>query len=520
MATSRAIKKPKRDDTALANYQPMVERAPSVERQDTPTIARIIAMVGLFLLVLGTLAMLAPRWQRAAAISPDWGLRFASIGLCLLLYHVFVERDFQFRRMYGCIGLALVLGGIVLRIMAMRAAYMNWFLVAGLPAFLIGLVVIIAALRHETDLQFRSILLYALGVVGGAMILYAGINGFRSGESLAGDGVALLILGLLYVCAYIAMEETGSDYAHYAALGLGGAGLAGLVAGVVASFMPQSTFLIPGGLIIIAMSILYIGVAVGILCDWPVIVIARRDLAAYFYSPVGYLVLIGMNFIGGFVFANFLDGLLVGRSPEPIIGRFIFSLYPVITQMFIVPAVTMRLFSEEKRTGTLEVLMTAPVNEIAVVVGKFLACFLFYMLTWLPWWLYLVSLRYIGNEPFDYLPVISFTAALAAVSAGLVAMGLFFSSVTNNQIIAAVFMFVAMLIHLVFYLLVAQDEMGRSTIPAGTALAEVIRAVNFLDLWLSALWGTIAPRYLMLHASIAVFFLFVTVKVLESRKWK
>src|SRR5471030_2012415 len=88
MSTSRAIK-PKRDDTQLTNWQPMPEKAPSVERADRPTIARIIAMVGLFLLVLGALAMFAPLWRTAAAITPAWGFFFGSIGVCLILYHTF-----------------------------------------------------------------------------------------------------------------------------------------------------------------------------------------------------------------------------------------------------------------------------------------------------------------------------------------------------------------------------------------------------------------------------------------------
>src|ERR1700736_2676669 len=96
MATSRAIKKPKRDDTQLSNWQPMPERAPSVERADKPTAARIGAMVGLLLSVLGALAMYAPVWQRSAAISPGTGFFFFSIGISLLLYHAFVEHDLQF----------------------------------------------------------------------------------------------------------------------------------------------------------------------------------------------------------------------------------------------------------------------------------------------------------------------------------------------------------------------------------------------------------------------------------------
>ena len=84
--------------------------------------------------------------------------------------------------------------------------------------------------------------------------------------------------------------------------------------------------------------------------------------------------------------------------------------------MFFVPALTMRLLSEEKRSGTLEVLMTAPVNEISVVLGKFFAAWIFYMLLWLPVWLFLISLRYFGGEEFDYRPVLSFTVAMGAIT--------------------------------------------------------------------------------------------------------
>ena len=183
--------------------------------------------------------------------------------------------------------------------------------------------------------------------------------------------------------------------------------------------------------------------------------------------------------------------------------------------MFVVPVLTMRLLSEEKRSGTLEVLMTAPVSELSVVLGKFLACWIFYMLTWLPWWLFLVSLRYFGKETFDYLPVLSFMLALGVISGGLLSMGLFFSSMTANQIIAAVLSFVGVMMHLVIYFV------GHSSALSGMpTVVEVFNYVNFFDLWQTALDGMIAPRYLVYHLSVTIFFLFATVKMLESRKWK
>ena len=93
-------------------------------------------------------------------------------------------------------------------------------------------------------------------------------------------------------------------------------------------------------------------------------------------------------------------------------------------------------------------------------------------------------------------------------------MGLFCSSLTSNQIIAAVFTFVGMMAHLAIYF-----AGGMISMP-GSAIADAINYVNFVDLWIESLRGTLAPRYLVFHASLAIFFLFATVKVLESRKWK
>lgn len=536
MSTSRAIK-PKRDDTQLSNWEPIPERAPSVEVAEAPLFARVVAMIGLFLFVLGALAMLAPSiWPtRTAAISPAWGFFFASLGAVGLMFHAFAERDFQFRRIYAFVGIALILAGVILRLLALRQGiaiarlnftWVQLFYFFGIPGLSIGLIFVLAVIRNETDLGFRNLLMMLLGVVGALMIAacvvvglgvsFNAINAITAGNFLAGEGALLMLLGLLYVGVYIGQQETNSERAYYAGLGLGAAGIASFLAGFIGSILPGSTFFVPGGLILMGMSLIYIAVALGICVEWPVIVLARRELASYFYSPVGYLVFVGVILVGTYMFNSFLSMILFGGNVfEPIIERYIFSIYPVIVQMFIVPALTMRLLSEEKRTGTLEVLLTAPINEWSIVFGKFIACWVFYMMTWLPWWLFLVALRYMGGEEFDYRPVLSFTAALAAISSGLLAMGLFFSSVTSNQIIAAVFAFVGMIAHLAFYAIKFERN-----IQEGGAVHEALTYINFFDLWQSSLGGIIAPRYLIFHLSVAVFFLFATVKVLESRKWK
>ena len=516
MPSSRAIK-PKRDDTLLTNWESVPERAPSIERADRPLVARILAMIGLFLLVLGTLAMLAPRWQRAAAISPAWGFFLGTIGLCFILFHAYSEHDHQFRRLYGFAGLALAIGGIVLRLLAFKAGYMPLFMLGGVPALFVGLIVLIGVVRNETDAGFRTLLLYVIGGIAGLIIAFCLGNSLGRPswaiEFLSGQGALLLLIGLLYASAFIGLQESNSEIGYYTALGLGAVGLVGFFVGLIRSMLPESNFLVPAGLILMAMSILYIVVALGVCIDWPVIVLTRRELAAYFYSPLAYLVIVAQLILGWIMFREFTINMEEsGGMFEPIVGSYVFSLIPVIVITFLIPVLTMRLLSEEKRSGTLEVLLTAPVNEISVVLGKFLASWIFYNLLWAPAWVFLISLRFYNGAEFDFRPVLSFTVAMGAISAGLLAMGLFFSSLTSNQIIAAVFTFVGVMAHLALYI----GKFQRGT----RGFADIFGFINYLDFMLDSLQGILAPRLLMFHLAVGVFFLFATVKVLESRKWK
>ncbi|HZZ80840.1 MAG TPA: ABC transporter permease [Gemmataceae bacterium] len=512
MQTSRAIK-PKRDDTLLSNWESMPERAPSLETPDKPIVARILAMIGLFLFVLGALAVTYPLWRTGQAIIGfGWGFFFGSIGLCLILFHVFAERDFQFRRMYAFVGLALLLAGVVLRLMAFKS-HMDWYVIGGIPALAVGLIVLIGVARNETDAGFRMLLLNIIGALAGLMIVFSIVQGLRDNEFLAGEGAVMMLLGLLYASAYIGLNDN-PNYSYYAGLLLGGAGFFGFVGGLAKALTTTAAaYLVPSGIVLMGMSIVYVLIAIGICVDWPVVVLTRRELAAYFYSPLAYLVLIGQLIYGWIMFAFFVFTVeeAQGRIFEPILGNYIFSIIPVIVQMFFVPVLTMRLLSEERRSGTLEVLLTAPLGELSVVVAKFLAAWIFYNLLMQIPWLFLISMRFVGGEEFDYRPALSFSVAMAAISAGLLAMGLFMSSLTSNQIIAAVFAFVGVMAHLVIYMLKFQTFAG--------PFSEALTFVNYLDFMYDSLGGIIAPRYFVFHLSVAVFFLFATMKVLEARKW-
>jgi ABC-type transport system involved in multi-copper enzyme maturation permease subunit len=236
---------------------------------------------------------------------------------------------------------------------------------------------------------------------------------------------------------------------------------------------------------------------------------------------MAYIILVGLTVVGWLQFWIFVgqvadasEGSPFGGGTmwEPIIQYYILSIFPVISVIVAVPVLTMRLFSEEQRTGTLEVLMTAPVNEWPVVLSKFLAAFRFFLLAFYPWGLFLIALRVEGGEEFDYRPLLSFFIALAVTGAGFIAMGVFFSSLTRNQVAAAILTFMAMMVLTGVYWI-------KSRLPQEGTWNNVLTYGSYIDLWIQSVRGMLAPRYLLFHLSAAVFWLFLTKKVLEARKW-
>jgi len=234
-------------------------------------------------------------------------------------------------------------------------------------------------------------------------------------------------------------------------------------------------------------------------------------------SPIGYLVLGGMAMAQWGAYWDFLGTLSESRGalPEPIVRFYFVALLTVFALVLEVPALTMRLIAEEKRTGSLEVLLTAPVNEAPIVLSKFLATWLFFLISWLPAGLFLVALRVEADTPFDYRPLLSFYVALAAQGAAFVAIGLFFSSMTRNQIVAAVLMFVVMVFFVACYLVKGSPTAMGLPPFAQTALGRM----SFIHMWQESLAGQLPIRDVLVFSSLGVFFLFLSVKVLETRKW-
>src|SRR5262249_36888304 len=153
-----------------------------------------------------------------------------------------------------------------------------------------------------------------------------------------------------------------------------------------------SPYFIPDGLLLMTLGLVYGAFSLGVCSDNRLIVMIRRELASYFYSPIAYIVFLGVAAIGWYQYLQFLRLLIPepGQRPafdglEPVVRIYLLSWLAIIANVFVVPVLTMRTFSEERRSGTLEVLFTAPVRDATVVLSKFFAAFFVYLVAWLPW---------------------------------------------------------------------------------------------------------------------------------------
>jgi gliding motility-associated transport system permease protein len=490
------------------------ELAPSAVRADEPGSARLVGMVGLCATFAGVLIVLL-NWIMGPRVLPmsasTW---FFIVGVAGLLFHAARDADVQMRRTYGAVGALLVILAIGFSFISFGEAVGSLFLPVSAPAFLLGLFFLLPFARHETDPVWRRNLVVGVTLVGAGLALAGLVGGSISGRFLLPYGAVAAVLGLLYLWAAVGLFGSAADLGYKLALAVGLLGGLAVVVALVRSAV-GTRYLVPDGLVLTGLGLLYVLLSVGICSERQIVVLTRRDLSSYFYSPIAYLVLFGMSVICWFSYWLFVSELAQsGPSvPEPILRNYIVSLLPVFALMFVVPAITMRLLSEEQRTGTMEVLLTAPINEPTVVLSKFLSALLFLLVACLPLGLFLIPLRVEGGQPFDVLPLVSFSLALACSGAAFVAMGLFFSSLSRNQIVAAVLTFMGMIVLLGLYLMVSYRVLN----PTMTTAA---RQFSFIHLWIDSLGGKLYVRDLVGQLSMAALWLFLTVKVLESRKWK
>ncbi len=233
--------------------------------------------------------------------------------------------------------------------------------------------------------------------------------------------------------------------------------------------------------------------------------IARRELLSFFYSPIAYVVLGLFGFGSALIFFSSF-GPSEPAELRPTLEGLIWLL------IFLVPAISMRLISEEFRSGTVEVLMTSPVLDIEVVVGKWLGALGFFSVLLLPILVLAFVLEFNGAP--DWGPILTGMIGLLLVAALYLSIGTFASALTQNQIIAFIVtvLIICLLTILMFFLPRA------AWVPPN--LARALMYVNVNQQFDTFNKGLLAMPNLIFFASSILLFLFLAVKTLESRRWR
>ncbi|MGH9362239.1 MAG: ABC transporter permease [Thermoanaerobaculia bacterium] len=237
----------------------------------------------------------------------------------------------------------------------------------------------------------------------------------------------------------------------------------------------------------------------------------RREMASYFLSPIAYVVVCIFVFVNGLLFYG--NAYASRKFPQQIdfILRALYGWAPFWC-LFLCPIITMRLFAEEKRTGTLETLMTAPVTGAQVVAGKFLAAEAFFLLIWGSLLLHVLMLAILGNP--DLGPVAAVYIALAALGAAMNGLGLLASALTRNQIIAVIGAFAGGLLLLLV-------EMARQLFPADPEADRFFDFVAVTSHFENEYYrGVVDLRFIALYLALAAVLLFLTSRAVEARRWR
>ncbi len=254
-----------------------------------------------------------------------------------------------------------------------------------------------------------------------------------------------------------------------------------------------------------------------------VLAIAGKDIRSYFVSPIAYVVMTGFLLLGGWFFFNllarfnFLLQLYMGfRNPEALerlnLNEFVIS--PLLHNLSVVlviliPVITMRAFAEEKRSGTYELLMTAPLSITEIVMGKFIGAFVCVFVMLLLTFVYPLILLIFGNPEVGVL--LSGFLGMLLLATAFLSVGLLTSSFTQNQIIAAVSCLVVLLL---LYVISWPAE------TAGETMGAVLRYLSLTEHFGEMVKGVIDTRDLVYFISVIALSLFLTQRSVESLRWR
>ncbi len=249
-----------------------------------------------------------------------------------------------------------------------------------------------------------------------------------------------------------------------------------------------------------------------------IIAIAHKELRSYFSSPIAYII-IGFFALPFGVFFYLYLGAFVRQSLQMAqyggsmninqqVIRYVLQNASVII-LFVMPMITMRTYAEEKRSGTIELLLTSPVTDLQIIIGKFLGALGLYVAMLLVTVLYVGILFVYGNP--EWRPLIAAYLGLLLMGGAFLSLGLLISSTTNNQIVAGIVSFV------VFLLLWIIGWFAES---AGPTVGNITRYLSITEHFDDFSKGIIDTKHVIYYLSLITFGLFLTSKSVDSERWR
>jgi ABC-2 type transport system permease protein len=242
----------------------------------------------------------------------------------------------------------------------------------------------------------------------------------------------------------------------------------------------------------------------------------RRELGSIFLSLTGYVIIASVTLLNSLSFVVLMTNLGNDPSPMPVTEMFYRTYFFWLIVLLAAPIITMRLFALEKAAGTFETLMTTPVSDLQVVAAKFATAIIFYMVSWLPMIACLFVVRHFTNQPgaLDAGTVGGMYLGIFLVGCLFLSLGCFASAISRSQMAAAMISFV---------LGVTLFSLGflAEALPATAQWqSQALSYFGLFEQMHDFARGVVDTRTVIFYVSATFFFLFLTLRVVESQRWK
>ncbi|MCD6460129.1 ABC transporter permease [bacterium] len=243
-----------------------------------------------------------------------------------------------------------------------------------------------------------------------------------------------------------------------------------------------------------------------------IFILINRELKTYFYSIMGYVILAMFLLIYGFVFWFLVNAFSNPQNNfnEPITNFFFGTFYYWFILIIVPPLLTMKTIAEERKSGSLELLMTASVTEFQIIISKFAASFIFYVFMWLITIYYFFLLS--PHTALDWNMIFVGYLGTFLVGGVFISLGIFSSTISRNQIVAAVISFgLGLLIFSLSFISYFIDFQS---------VKSVLEYINIMDSTIKFSQGVLDTRPVVYFLSLIIFFNYLSVRILDSQRWR